>query len=594
MTYNSSITNNFRPFFINTNLVLENEDLQTIDTLCSTIARNTGNSYIGYSIIKIIYGHYKKVDQIQSIWNYDFSKTNEDTKFINEHYTHVVFCMQDQLNTNKVFGNLPWAKITKFIEKINIPFIPVSIGTNCDYNDDTFCDLHKNLNKDLVRFINTLASKSELMGVRGEMTFDVLNRLGIKNVLPVGCPTFYEELNPNKQIIKKPFNQNFKIILNNSDILKNYNGNRCWILQDEIDIVNFLYFNQSLSHYGINLNNKEQALLKEYIANNNIAFIPSIETWKDKVAENDFYMGSRVHGGVIALNSSVPTLICQNDIRAFEMTDLLNIPYLNILKLFSENKPIEFYYNTISFDDYNKNFKNNYNNFMNFLIKNGVPLEKTQNRELKNTQMPELNQLSNDNVMDNIFNQITIAFTENKNNIPKREFYIPVFKNKILKHNIALYDENENYIGHKKSIRKILPLYRKQIEKNLKIKLETQMSLKYDDYLNYFYAIDLQQKINKLVKKYKNKKIFIYGAGLISRCILENFDLSHLNIIGVCDKFFKDEESKKFLGYNTYSNKSLDEIEAKICFLFILKTKEIKKEFKINNIKIKCEEFVKI
>ena len=172
MIYNSSITNNFRPFFINTNLVLENEDLQTIDTLWSTIAGNIGNSYIGYSIIKIIYGHYKKVNQIQSIWNYDFSKTNEDTKYINENYTHVIFCMQDQLNLKKIFRNLPWAKITNFIKKINIPFVPVSVGANCDYNDGTFCDLHKNLNKDLVKFIQILASKSEFVGVRGEMTFD--------------------------------------------------------------------------------------------------------------------------------------------------------------------------------------------------------------------------------------------------------------------------------------------------------------------------------------------------------------------------------------------------------------------------------------
>ncbi|MCI5824979.1 MAG: polysaccharide pyruvyl transferase family protein [Candidatus Gastranaerophilales bacterium] len=585
---------NFKPFFINTNLVLENEDLLTSDNLFSTIAGNTGNSYIGYAIIKIIYGHYKKVDQIQNIWNYDFSKTNQDTRYINENYTHVVFCMQDQLNTNEVFKNIPWNKITKFIEKINLPFIPVSVGANCAYNDSIFCDLHKILNKDLIRFINTLASKSELIGVRGEMTLDVLNRLGVKNVLPVGCPTFYEELNPNKQIIKKPFNQNFKIILNNSDILKNYNGNRCWILQDEIDIVNFLYFNQSLSHYGINLNNKEQALLKEYIANNNIAFIPSIETWKDKVAENDFYMGSRVHGGVIALNSSVPTLICQNDIRAFEMTDLLNIPYLNILKLFSENKPIEFYYNTISFDDYNKNFKNNYNNFMNFLIKNGVPLEKTQDFKTQNDKIPQLTQLSKEDVIDNIFNQVNLAYSENKNNIAKRENYIPIFKNKKLKHNIVLFDKKGNNISKKCSKSSIMSLYRKQIERSIKLKMQTQMPLKYEDYLSYFYSIDLQGKFDNMAKKYKNKKIFIYGAGQISKCILENFDLSCLNIVGVCDRIFKDDENEKYFQYKAHSYEWVSKLEYQVCLLFILNVKEIKNCFKADKIKLKYEEVVKI
>lgn len=117
MAYNSSIIDNFRPFFINTNLVLENEDIYTFDNLWSTIAGNTGNSYIGYSIIKIIYGHYKKVDQIQSIWNYDFSQIDKDISFINENYTHLIFCFQNQLNSDKHFSNLPWKGITKFIKK---------------------------------------------------------------------------------------------------------------------------------------------------------------------------------------------------------------------------------------------------------------------------------------------------------------------------------------------------------------------------------------------------------------------------------------------------------------------------------------------
>ncbi len=584
----------FRPFFINTNLVLENEDIQTFDNLWSTIAGNTGNSYIGYSIIKIIYGHYKKVDQIQSIWNYDFSKTNEDTKFINENYTHVIFCMQDQLNTNKVFRNLPWNKMTKFIEKINIPFIPVSIGANCAYNDNKFCDLHKTLNKDLIRFIKTLASKSELMGVRGEMTLDVLNRLGIKNALPVGCPTFYEELNPNKQIIKKPFNKDFKILRNITTIFKP-SGNEPIILQDEKNVIDSLYFNNVIRENCFK--EAERFLIKNFFFNNNILTFTSIDRWKKYVSKFDFLVSSRVHGAVLALNSKnegIPVFVSQGDIRAYEMTKLLNVPYCDFLNHNIDKKTVEELYELANFNNYNKSFKNNYNNFMNFLRKNGIPLDKTQDFESKYAQMPELNQLSKDEIFENIINKYNVLYCSQKNKVKKREFYIPVFKNRVLKHNIVLCNENEHYIGQKRSIKDVMPLYRKQIEKNLKIKMTTQTPIKYEDYLNYFYAVDLQSKINKLTQKYKNKPIIIYGAGIISKCIIENFDLSGLNIMGVCDRIFKEEENKKFFCYNTYSNKSLDEIDAKICFLFILKTKEVKKEFKINNIKIKCEEFIRV
>ncbi len=594
MAYNSSIIDNFRPFFINTNLVLENEDIYTFDNLWSTIAGNTGNSYIGYSIIKIIYGHYKKVDQIQSIWNYNFSKTNEDAKFINENYTHVVFCMQDQLNTNKVFRNLPWSKMAKFIERINIPFIPVSIGANCAYNDNKFCDLHKTLNKDLIKFINILASKSELMGVRGEMTLDLLNRLGIKNALPVGCPTFYEELNPNKQIIKKPFSKDFKILQNITTLFKPQ-GVEPIILQDEKNIFELLFFRNIINNYHYNLS--DRFLIKEAILNDNILAFTSIDDWKKYASKFDFVLGSRVHGAILALNSKnegVPVFVSQGDIRAYEMTKLLGIPYSDFMSNNISKKSVEQLYELADFDNFNKNFKNNYNNFMNFLRKNGVPLDKTQDFKAKDAQMYELNKCSKDEIIDNIINQYNILYSSKKLKIKKREFYIPVYKSKILKHNIVLYDKNENYIGQKRSIKDVMALYRKQIKTYFKIKILTQTPIKYEDYLNYFYSIDLQNKIDQLSKKYKNKKIFIYGAGIIAKCVLENFDLSRLNIIGICDRKFKDNEKEKFYQYETYSYEQIKQLDVEVCLLLILNVKEIKKQDKSNNIKRKYEEFFKI
>ena len=586
---------NFKPFFINTNLVLENEDLLTSDNLFSTIAGNTGNSYIGYAIIKIIYGHYKKVDQIQSIWNYDFSKTNQDTRYINENYTHVVFCMQDQLNTNEVFKNIPWNKITKFIEKINLPFIPVSVGANCAYNDSIFYDLHKILNKDLIRFINTLASKSEFIQVRGEMTYDLLKRLGVKNAVPVGCPTFFEELNPNKQIIKKPFDENFKVMKNMTTLFKP-NGPEPVILQDEKNTIDCLFFNNIIQNKYYKASDK--FLIKKFLFDNQkVSAFTSIDKWKDYVSQFDFLLGSRVHGAVLALNSKpegVVAFVSQGDIRAFEMTKLLKIPYYDFLTNDVGNKSIEELYELACFDDFNKNYKNNYNNFMDILKKSGVPLEKTQDFKTENDKIPQLTQLSKEDVIDNIFNQVNLAYTENKNNIAKRENYIPIFKNKKLKHNVILFDKKGNNIDKKRSKSSIMSLYQKQIERSIKLKIQTQMPLKYEDYLNYFYSIDLQGKFDSMAKKYKHKKIFIYGAGQISKCILENFDLSCLNIVGVCDRIFKDDENEKYFQYKAHSYEWVSKLDIQVCLLFILNVKEIKNCFKADKIKLKYEEVVKI
>ena len=54
----------------------------------------------------------------------------------------------------------------------------------------------------------------------------------------------------------------------------------------------------------------------------------------------------------------------------------------------------------------------------------------------------------------------------------------------------------------------------------------------------------------KLVKKLSGKSVVIYGTGKFFRFIKENYDLSGLNIIGVSDgKYIEDQEGQEDLGY---------------------------------------------
>ncbi len=56
----------------------------------------------------------------------------------------------------------------------------------------------------------------------------------------------------------------------------------------------------------------------------------------------------------------------------------------------------------------------------------------------------------------------------------------------------------------------------------------------------------------KLVKKMKNKKVVLYGAGIFLELINKYFDISKLNIIGVSDKKYSlVDNNETFLGYKT-------------------------------------------
>ena len=72
-----------------------------------------------------------------------------------------------------------------------------------------------------------------------------------------------------------------------------------------------------------------------------------------------------------------------------------------------------------------------------------------------------------------------------------------------------------------------------------------------DYFKKYLKNIKFEKSFRKLKKKLKDKKIVIYGTGLLFQYINENFDLSELNILGVSDiKFSVEQDGEKYLGYN--------------------------------------------
>lgn len=80
------------------------------------------------------------------------------------------------------------------------------------------------------------------------------------------------------------------------------------------------------------------------------------------------------------------------------------------------------------------------------------------------------------------------------------------------------------------------------------------------DFKEYLITYKAQDKINKLAKRYKNKRIAIYGAGQFAHAIFENYDLSGLNIVAVADLRFEDISQRQFFGYNCITPKELGHI----------------------------------
>lgn len=110
-----------------------------------------------------------------------------------------------------------------------------------------------------------------------------------------------------------------------------------------------------------------------------------------------------------------------------------------------------------------------------------------------------------------------------------------------------------------------------------------------EDWLEYFEYIGQQKKIDKLAKKYKNKKILIYGAGMILETLIENYDLSKLDIIGVSDRKFECEQS--FMGYKAIPSSEIGKMKPDVVMVSLYKMD--KSNTALKTIKARREHIIK-
>ena len=95
----------------------------------------------------------------------------------------------------------------------------------------------------------------------------------------------------------------------------------------------------------------------------------------------------------------------------------------------------------------------------------------------------------------------------------------------------------------------------------------------------------LQKFFDNFADEYKNKKVLVYGAGIVSYNIFLRYNLSNINIIGVIDKKFNNINNMKFFDLPTYPANEIDNIEYDI-LLIMLKNPECISET-INSAKAK-------
>jgi len=326
---------------------------------------------------------------------------------VNERFSQVIFSLPCRISAPPHDEDgFPFERITQFISKLTIPFVNISESIqSSDY--EYASDFASRLRPNVIRYLHTVADHSNIVGTRGEYSADILRKIGISNVEPIGCPSLYingPSLHPNLTS-KKHFNEierisvcysNYQHLSHSKikDILKLACDNDYHYVEQSFNlIVKALYYPEMIEAQDIhNANIFYHGLdeIQTLFEQQRVHYFTNYQVWKQFLSNMDFVFGARMHGITPAIHAGVPSLFIAHDARVREMCEFFQLPFIAEKDLPSGNNlTAEYLYSLSKYEQAAKTYKYRYKNFINFLEKNDITPNIDQNSEIINLWEPK-------------------------------------------------------------------------------------------------------------------------------------------------------------------------------------------------------------
>jgi len=359
------------------------------ETVSKKSGLNFGNLLFQYACKNLISGDFLGIG-INSTWDIERIKSECDK---------IIFPSANFINEESDFGIF-----ADFLEKLDLPIISIGLGAQNDLTNRK----EINLKKGTRRLIEILADKSNVIGVRGEYTQSVLNRMGIKNTQVIGCPS--NLLTPTEEL-KRSFHSKLK----RQTKFITVNGHHPWTSDNKLKMLERALFNIAYSYDGDYLAQSHDPLIKlasksrhcslsewrdilkslhcasglsislndfEKFACKNLYYETDVPSWLYKSSFYDFSIGLRLHGNMVSFQAGTPSLWISHDSRTQELIEVMKLPYISQTQL-NNSKLLE--YNNIFSDQLDVYFKRRNileNNFFEFLVKNNLKPSRVTNSGL--------------------------------------------------------------------------------------------------------------------------------------------------------------------------------------------------------------------
>ena len=346
-----------------------NNDLEKLFRLCGA---NTGNVVFFDLLDKEI-----AFDETISIKNLIFNKEKEKVRYI---FPAANWISMDSNVLKTIF--LP-------LEDRDAECVVIGLGLQlADVETQSLKDFFGGMSEDTKKALKIMSEHSVSIGVRGSMTAECLEKLGIHNVDVIGCPSFYsdgilEEKRKNKKLCDPDMGEVcFNITPgseNNEKLLALGMKNYCYyMLQTRMEFPQ--YIEERMMDRG-----KEDKVVYSYYKRDDVnidlvqgyikergIFCKNIDEWEAEYLQNkiSFTFGNRFHGNMMSYLLGVPALWIEHDVRTKELIELFRLPHIKANELESIRGLEELKEKCIYSDEFWKNRKSMFEKYKQFLDKN--------------------------------------------------------------------------------------------------------------------------------------------------------------------------------------------------------------------------------
>ncbi|MGE4330237.1 polysaccharide pyruvyl transferase family protein [Diaphorobacter sp.] len=315
------------------------------------------------------------------IWNFQMSPEE-----VNEKFSKVIFFLPCRI-APPPFDEDGYAfeYVINFIERLKIPFFSLSESIQAQ-SYEYITDLHKTLSPKVVRYLKTIADRSPIVGTRGTYSAETLSRLGIKNAVPLGCPSLFLNGPALKSSLLQPPQDPRRVAVCYSNYQKNPHSRIADFLQFA-EHSNYHYIEQEFGlaiqalHYPGKISSKSiQSAKKSYqdltpiislLEKGLVHYFSAYPTWKKFMETIDFAFGARMHGLTPAIHAGKPAVFIAHDARVREMCEFFCLPFVAERNL-PETLNINFFLSRCDYDAASKRYRTAYQNFLDTLEQCGL------------------------------------------------------------------------------------------------------------------------------------------------------------------------------------------------------------------------------